>query len=66
MVVPGSIGSLFKCFFTSFRNRKHTLKGVILIWHTVMWVLWQTQNERIFRGIVVSPDEIFDRIQVVS
>jgi hypothetical protein len=65
-VVPGSIGSLFQCFLTCFRNRKRALKGVILVWHAVIWVLWRTRNDRIFSGIVVGPEEIFDRIQVVS
>jgi hypothetical protein len=65
-VVSSTISSLFQYFFPIFRNRKHALKGVILIWHAVIWVLWRTRNERIFRGIVVGPAEIFDRIQVVS
>jgi hypothetical protein len=65
-LVSSTIGSLFQCFLPLFRNCKHALKGVILIWHAVIWVLWQTKNERIFRGIVVGPEEIFYRIQVVS
>jgi hypothetical protein len=65
-VVPSTIGSLFQCFLPLFRNCKHALKGVILIWHAVIWVLWRTRNERIFRGTVVWLEEIFYRIQVVS
>jgi hypothetical protein len=65
-VVSGSIGSGFQCFLTLFRNRKHSLKGIYLIWNAVLWVLWRTRNERIFRGIVVRSEEIFDRVQVVS
>jgi hypothetical protein len=55
-----TIGSLFQAFLPLFRNRKNSLKGVILIWHAVIWVLWRTRNDRIFRGIVVGPVEIFD------
>jgi hypothetical protein len=65
-VVPSTIGSLFQAFLPLFRNRKNALKGVILIWHAVIWVLWRTRNERIFRGVLVGPEEIFDRIQLVS
>jgi hypothetical protein len=36
-MVPSSIGSLFQCFLHFFRNCKHALKGVILIWHVVIW-----------------------------
>jgi hypothetical protein len=65
-VVPSSIGSMFQCFLPLFRNRKYALKGINLIWHAVLWVFWRTRNERIFRGIVVRSEEIFDRDQVVS
>jgi hypothetical protein len=27
---------------------------------------WQARNEKILRGVVLGPEEIFDRIQVVS
>jgi hypothetical protein len=61
-VVPSTIDSLFQGFLLLlllFRNRKHALKGVILIWHAVIWVLWRTRNKISFRGIVVGPEEIF-------
>jgi hypothetical protein len=69
--ITSVVGSIYNwliipMFLPLFRNCKHALKGVILIWHAVIWVLWQTKNERIFRGIVVGPEEIFYRIQVVS
>ncbi|GAU47706.1 hypothetical protein TSUD_177110 [Trifolium subterraneum] len=58
-VIPGTIGSLFQGFLPNFRSRKHALKGINLVWHAVMWVIWQSRNERIFRGVVVGPEEIF-------
>jgi hypothetical protein len=64
-VLPDSIGSLFRCFLQSIRCQNHALKGVIMAWPAVIWVL-RARNKRIFREIVIGPEEIFDRIQVVS
>jgi hypothetical protein len=65
-VLPDSIGALFRCFLVPIRHRMNASKGMLLVWHAVIWVLWKARNERIFRGIVIGPEEIFDRIQVVS
>jgi hypothetical protein len=64
LLVSSTIGSLFQYFLPLFWNRKHALKGVILICIPIFG--WRTRNERIFKEIVIGPEKIFDRIQVVS
>ena len=36
-------------------------KGFLLIWHTMIWVLWKVRNDRIFNGRIVTIDEIFEQ-----
>ncbi|GAU37496.1 hypothetical protein TSUD_275480 [Trifolium subterraneum] len=65
-VLPNSISSLLESFLTCYRKKKNGFKGVLLVWHAVIWVLWRLRNERIFSGTIVEPSEIFDRVQYVS
>jgi hypothetical protein len=65
-VLSDSVGSLFRCFLQSIRHRKQASKGVTLVWHALIWILWKAHDEWIFTAIVIGPEEIFDHIQVVS
>jgi hypothetical protein len=49
LVVQRTIGSLFQCFLQFFLKSEVRLKGVVMIWHAVIWVLWRTRREKIFR-----------------
>jgi hypothetical protein len=46
-VVPSSISSIFKSFLVPYRRGKVGLKGVLLVWHAAIWVLWHARNDRI-------------------
>jgi hypothetical protein len=37
-----------------------------MVWHAVLWVLWHSRNERIFEAKAREPEEIFEKIQIVS
>jgi hypothetical protein len=65
-VLPDSISSLLQSFLGCYRRRKNGFKGALLVWHAVLWALWRARNERIFSGKIVTPSEIFDRIQYTS
>ncbi|CAJ2675952.1 unnamed protein product [Trifolium pratense] len=64
-VLPDSVSSLLNSFLNCYR-KKNGFKGVLLVWHAVIWVIWRVRNERIFSGKFVEPPEIFDRIQYTS
>jgi hypothetical protein len=65
-VMPESISSLLESFLSCFRVKKNGAKGILLVWHAVLWALWRARNERIFSGKIVEPSEIFDEIQYIS
>jgi hypothetical protein len=46
-VVPSSISSIFKSFLVPYRRGKVGLKGVLLVWHAAIWLLWHARNDRI-------------------
>jgi hypothetical protein len=46
-VVPSSISSIFESFLVPYRKGKVGLKGVLLVWHAAIWVLWHARNDRI-------------------
>ncbi|KAK2401720.1 hypothetical protein QL285_051291 [Trifolium repens] len=39
-VLPISISSLLDGFLSIYRNGKQGLQGVLMVWHSVVWVLW--------------------------
>jgi hypothetical protein len=65
MVMPPDIMTLFDCFNGVVRNKK-IKKGFLLVWHTVIWVLWRTRNDVIFNGITKEPMEVVEEIKVLS
>jgi hypothetical protein len=57
--------SHFESFLKLLKKGRNGQKGVILVWHVVVWTPWRTQNERIFSDKVVAVVvvEIVDRIK---
>jgi hypothetical protein len=45
---------------------KKGTKGVVMVWHAVLWTLWRSRNDRIFLGKVVEEEKIVERIIFVS
>lgn len=37
----------FLSFFTSRRSKKNHSFGLALVWHAVMWTIWNSRNEMI-------------------
>jgi hypothetical protein len=65
-MLPHSMSSIFDTFRVLDVGRKHVLHGVIMVWHTVIWALWRSRNDRIFSNKVLNQEEIYDRIRVSS
>jgi hypothetical protein len=38
----------------------------LLVWHAVIWMIWLVRNELVFVRKVIEPDEIFEKIKLVS
>jgi hypothetical protein len=47
-VFLGSIYSLFVGFLSSLKRGKKFLKGIMIVWHADIWVLWRVRNDKIF------------------
>jgi hypothetical protein len=65
-VFPGNFGSLFEGFLSSLKCGKKSLKGIRLVWHAVIWVLWRVRNDKIFANKPIVLEEVLDRIKCVS
>ncbi|PNY12727.1 ribonuclease H [Trifolium pratense] len=42
------------------------LKGLLAVWHVVVWAIWKVRNDLIFNSQVPVVDEVFDRIIATS
>jgi len=47
-------------------RNKNVKKGLWLIWHATIWVLWKVRNEKIFKDTSFEVDEIVEKIKVLS
>jgi hypothetical protein len=65
IIMPPDIMTLFDCLCGAVRNKKKK-KGFLLVWHTVMWVIWRARNDVIFNGILKDPLELVEEIKVLS
>jgi hypothetical protein len=61
-VVPGNVIQSFESFGFPFKS-KIRVKGLNLIWQTVVWSLWIARNSFIFEGVELKGYEIVDAIK---
>lgn len=47
-------------------GNKNRLRGLWLIWHTMIWVLRKVRNDKIFNGINHDMDVLVEEIKVLS
>ena len=45
---------------------KKARKGLWLIWHATLWVIWQARNNRIFKNEFSGIEEMVEEIKVLS
>jgi hypothetical protein len=63
--VPGNAIQSFESFGVPFRN-KLRIKGLNLIWQTVVWSIWLARNSLIFEGVKMAGHQIVDAIKHMS
>ncbi|MCI43174.1 hypothetical protein A2U01_0064411, partial [Trifolium medium] len=49
-VVPLTMSSMCESFLKVYRKWKHGTKGVLLVWHAMVWALWRARNDKIFNA----------------
>jgi hypothetical protein len=65
-VIPGSLCSFLECFLESISRGKKSRKGIFMVWHVVLWLLWRARNEKIFLQKGNNVDEVMERIKRTS
>jgi hypothetical protein len=65
VIMPASLPSLFD-YFTGFARSKKAWKGYMLVWHTVLWLIWRSRNGVIFSNKVTTAAECAEEIKVLS
>jgi hypothetical protein len=63
---PITLSSMCESFLKVYRKGKPGSKGVFLVWHAVVWILWRLRNDKIFLAIEVDAEVLFDKIQITS
>jgi hypothetical protein len=56
---------LFECLSEAAKTKK-SLKGSRLVWHMVIWSIWNGRNNCIFNNIVKDPLEVVEEVKVLS
>jgi hypothetical protein len=47
-VVSSTLFSMCESFLKGCRIGKQRFKGVLLVWHAIIWTLWRAMNDKIF------------------
>jgi hypothetical protein len=65
VVIPPNFFIFLLCFLDGAGSKK-VRKGLLLIWHTTLWLLWKARNGLIFNNVSKSPKEVFDEVTVTT
>lgn len=64
-LIPPNMFIFFLCWSGWERNKK-IRRGLWLIWHAAIWVIWRVRNNRIFNNQVTEVDELVEEVKVLS
>ncbi|MCI22359.1 myb-like transcription factor, partial [Trifolium medium] len=65
IIIPPNLFSLFECLSEAASN-KRIRKGLWLIWHSTIWVIWKSRNDITFANGVKDPMKAVDDIKMLS
>jgi hypothetical protein len=65
IIMPPSIPILFE-YMSSFAKSKKDRNGLMLVWHTTLWLIWKARNDVIFNNLVKAAPECVEEIKVLS
>lgn len=63
--IPGNVVTFLNYFSTSSCNKKYQ-KGLTLIWHVIVWKIWEARNVVIFSSQNPEVEDIVDTIKLIS
>lgn len=64
-LIPRNLFVHWECW-SGRSGSKFLSRGLWLIWHTAIWVLWKARNDKIFNGITVEVEEMVEEVKVLS
>jgi hypothetical protein len=65
-VFSGNICSLFEGFLSFFKRGKKFSKGILLVWHVVIWIFWRVRNDKIFSDKAINLEDVLEGIKCMS
>ena len=63
-LIPPNLFVHWECWSVGGSANKVT-KGLWLVWHTTIWVLWSKRNDKIFKGLRCEVDVLIEEIKVL-
>jgi hypothetical protein len=63
-ITPQNMFVHFECWSSEGNNNKF-LKGLWLIWHATIWVIWNVRNKRIFSNEIQGVNDLVEEIKVL-
>jgi hypothetical protein len=65
-VLPNKVGTMFLSFFRTLKPTKKVLKGIVMMWQVVVWVIWKTRNDAFFAQKPHDVWEVVEKVKRVS
>lgn len=64
--IPSNLFSHCRCWDGLLSNRKESKRGMRIIWHTTIWVIWNFRNNIIFNNGGIEVEDVLDEIKMLS
>lgn len=66
LIIPANILAHWKCWDALLGLRKESKKGMRIIWHTSLWVIWKMKNNIVFNNEGFEVEEVVDEVKMLS
>jgi hypothetical protein len=66
LIIPANLFSHWRCWDGLMSNRKESKRGMRIIWHTALWVIWNYRNNIIFNNGGIEVEDVVDEIKMLS
>jgi hypothetical protein len=63
ITLPHDVMSSLAIIITCAKNKKER-GGLVLVWNSFVWIIWQARNNRIFNNGVVYLDDLVEQIKL--
>jgi hypothetical protein len=66
VITPSNLFAHWRCWDGQLSNRKYLQRGMKIIWHAVIWVIWNCRNNIIFNNVGVDVEDAVENIKLLS